>query len=91
MADIGVACVTCSAYLSDGPGLGKGICRRNPPHPFLIPGPPSPLTPNQPNLRIQSIWPPVAAEHWCGQHDGFGAATSVPIDSRLAAEAESRA
>jgi hypothetical protein len=57
----------------------------------LIPGPPSPLTPNQAGIRIQSVWPPVAAEHWCGQHPDFGAAAAMPIDSRLVAEAESRA
>ena len=89
MADIGVACATCPAFLPEDGDQSKGICRHNPPHPFLVPGPPHPLNPNQPNLRIQAVWPPVLASHWCAQHKDFKMA--APIDQRLAADADGRA
>ncbi len=89
MPPIGVSCSTCPHYFPDEGTEHRGICRLNPPHPFLIPGPPNSLTPNQPNIRIQAIWPPVAANHYCGQHPMFSVA--VPIDSRLAAPANGEA
>lgn len=90
MAENGIAraCAHCSVYVPNLPDTRTGVCRRGPPHPFLVPGPPNFATPGQPSLRIQSVWPPVAADHWCGQYEPFAVGQAMPIDARLSAEAE---
>ncbi len=89
MPPIGIACATCANFVLANDKTGH--CHANPPHPFLVPAPPNPLSPRQqPQLMIQACWPPVGAGDWCGSHrlsDGM----AQPIDRRLAAGAEGAA
>ena len=80
-----ISCSTCPFYVQQNER--QGICRHNPPQVFLMPGPPD--LAGQPTLRTQSIWPSMGALDWCGRHPMFGVA--VPIDRRLAANAEGEA
>ena len=90
MAATGIACSTCDAFVKVTPQTGH--CHRNPPHPFLIPGPPENIArPGQPNIVVQAIWPPVGVNDWCRAHQDFGAGASMPIDGRLAAPANGEA
>ena len=87
MPDLGVSCSTCPYYTaSDDKG---GICRRNPPQVFIVPGPPDAL--GRPAARTQAMWPAMGMADWCGEHPMFNLATAMPIDSRLTRDAEGEA
>ncbi len=90
MAATGICCETCSAFVKVNHQTGH--CHANPPHPFLMPGPPGNFVPpGQPNIVVHAIWPPVGVNDWCGKHHLFGAAASMPIDDRLAIDTDGRA
>lgn len=88
MAEIGIACASCPFYRSTNEKTGH--CRYNPPHPFLVPGPPHTLS-GQPQIVVQGAWVPVGANDYCGRHPMFGVSTAMPIDRRLAVGADGEA
>jgi hypothetical protein len=86
MPDPGFTCATCPAFSSeDDKG---GLCRLRPPSVHVVPG----QIVGQ--LRPVNLWPAVARTDWCWSHP---AATTLwqplamPIDSRLASEAQGEA
>lgn len=60
-------CLTCPYYLPNS--AQGGICRRNPPHPFVMPGPHN--LAGQTQMQLRGLWPPVAAGDVCGHHPQF--------------------
>jgi hypothetical protein len=88
MPDIGVSCATCPFYVATNDTLG--VCRYNPPTPFVLNGPPD-LAGN-PTVRTPSLWPGVNADAWCARHPLFDMTRApVPVDSRLGGEAQGEA
>ena len=88
MAEIGISCATCTRYeMKDDK---TGVCKANPPQVLVTGARPHPVT-GAPQLLTQAAWPVVGAADWCARHDGFGARMAVPIDRRLAANAEGEA
>ena len=86
MSETGVACATCPFFVAVDEKTG--YCHRRPPQPFLVPGPPSPISNGQPRVGLQAVWTPVGIADWCGEHPMFG--ITALVDKRLAAEAEGR-
>ena len=62
---------TCSSCFFFAPidKQPSGLCRRFPPVPMLVPGPPAALDPNKtPTLMVQAHFPPMNPNGWCGEH-----------------------
>lgn len=83
MPDIGVSCASCPAFVATNERLG--VCRYNPPTPFVLEG--APDLAGNPTVRTPSLWPGVNADAWCARHPLFDMSHgAVPVDSRLASQ-----
>lgn len=83
--NVAVCCETCVFYVSLN--AQGGNCHADPPQGFMIPGTPDAI--GRPTIALQGSWPPTRPEWWCGRHPMFGG-IPIPIDKRLAGEAEGR-
>jgi hypothetical protein len=76
----GENCGNCYYYLANS-GNGQGVCRRHPPHLFMMQqgAHPSPLeigghkimSPAQ--MGFLSQFPPIKTDGWCGEYKGMSA------------------
>lgn len=68
-------CGLCDAWVCVDPKAGAsgkrmGMCRANPPTPFITQGPPNPLDPSQrPTMQVIAQFPPMPEWGWCRQFD----------------------
>lgn len=49
----------------------QGVCKRNPPTPFVIPLPGG-IAGGQPRISVQGIRPPIPENDTCGEHSHAG-------------------
>lgn len=59
-------CATCVHFFRENPQAGH--CRRHPPTPFHMP---QKTAMGAIQMLLQSSWPPVTPERWCGEHPDF--------------------
>jgi hypothetical protein len=58
------SCSSCKYYKPDYEGSTQGLCRRFPP--VLVPAHPLRIAIEDPNIETQ--WPEVNQEDWCGEY-----------------------
>ncbi len=83
MPETGFSCASCQHFLEANET--GGLCRRYPPQLVVLPGK------LMGQVAPTPLFPAVNKDAYCGEHQMAAIAVAVPVDSRLAREAEGEA
>lgn len=83
--EFAVCCGSCPFFVAQHGAIG--LCHEGPGQVVAVPGPPNAL--GGPSFNTHTVLPPKKPTDWCGRHPMFRIESmAVPIDHRLAADAE---